>query len=96
MVRRNRPDPLQPHQVPTWLVTRNKHRQPVEWREIAAGADPRAILQAARSEHSAIGWVCDDIGPRCGFYFCERAGEYLQVGIERYDPDGPDHPAHSG
>jgi hypothetical protein len=42
----------------------------------------------------AAGWACDDIGPRCTFYFCERTGERLQVGIERYDPDGPGPPGH--
>jgi hypothetical protein len=96
MGRRNRPDPLEPLQVPTWLVVRNRHRAPLEWRRLAARADLRAILEASKAERIAAGWTCDDIGPRCGFYFCELAGERLQVGIERYDPDGPGHQAHSG
>jgi hypothetical protein len=96
MARRNRPDPLPPLQVPTWLVTRNKHRQPLEWRRLAAGADLRAILEVSRAERIAAGWACDDIGPHCGFFFCERDGERVQVGIERYDPGGPGHQSHSG
>jgi hypothetical protein len=95
MVRRNRPEPLQPLRQPTWLVVRNKHRAPLESREIAAGVDLRAILEAARSERIAAGWTCDEIGPACGFFFAERADERLQVSIERYDPDGPGHRSHS-
>ena len=96
MARRNRPDPLQPLQVPTWLVVRNKHSQATEWREIAAGVALRAVLHAALAERTAAGWACDDIGPVCAFFFAERQGERIQVTVERYDPDGPGHPAHSG
>lgn len=88
MVRGNRPDPLQALQQPTWLVVRNKHRQPLESREIAPGADLRRILQATRAERISVGWACDVIGRWCGFFFAERAGERVQVGIERYDPAG--------
>jgi hypothetical protein len=95
MVRRNRPDPLQPLQVPTWLVVRNKHGQALESREIAAGGDLRAVLQLALAERTAAGWVCDDIGPVCSFFFASLAGERIMVGIERYDPDGPGHQSHS-
>jgi hypothetical protein len=85
-------DPLQ---VPTWLVVRNKHRQPLEWRRLAAGADLRAILGCETDQRITAGCARNDIGPRCTFFFCERAGERVQVGIERYDPDGPGHQAHS-
>jgi hypothetical protein len=83
MGRRNRPDPLEPLQVPTWLVARNKHRQPLESREIAAGADLRAVLQAALAERTAAGWTCTDIGRACGFFFADRVGERVQVSVER-------------
>jgi hypothetical protein len=95
MPRRNRYDPLQPIPEPTWLVIRNKYRQPLEWRQLAAGAELRSILQAARCERIAAGWVCEEIGRSCGFFFTERAGNRLQVGIERYDPAGPGHQSHS-
>jgi hypothetical protein len=95
MARRNRSDPLQALSQPTWLVVRNKHRQALEALELAAGADLRAILRAARNERIASGWVCDDIGQSCGFFFAVRAGERICVSIERYDPNGPGPPSHS-
>jgi hypothetical protein len=87
MVRRNRPtDPLQ---QPTWLVVRNKHRQALEWRRLARGADLRAILNYERDQRMAAGWTCDDIGRHCSFFFAGRSRERIQVSIERYDPAGP-------
>lgn len=94
MVRRNRPDPLQPLPVSTWLVVRDKHRSALESREIARGADLRAILQAARSERIAAGWTCTSIGSSDGCFFAERPGERVQVGIETNDPAGPGAPWH--
>jgi hypothetical protein len=86
MVRRNRPSkPLQPLALPTWLVGRDLCRQPLEWRQLAPGADLRTILKATRSERNAAGWVCS-------LSFAERRGERVQVGIERYDPAGPGPP----
>jgi hypothetical protein len=76
-------------------VVRNGHRQALEWREIAPGVDLRAILEAARSELTAASWICDDIGRACGFFFAVRGAERIQVAIERYDPGGPGHQAHS-
>jgi hypothetical protein len=96
MPRRTRYDPLQPLPQPTWLVVRNQHRQPLEWRQLAAGANLRAMLEAARAERAADGWACDDIGPACGFFFAERAGERACVSVEMYDPNGPGHRSHSG
>jgi hypothetical protein len=94
MSRRTRYDPLQPLPCPTWLVTRDKHRCPLESREITAGADLRAVLHSARADRIAAGWVCDDIGRSCGFFFAEREGERLQISIERYDSAGPGPPSH--
>jgi hypothetical protein len=94
MVRRNRYDPLQPLQQPTWLVVRNSYRQPQEWREIAAGIDLRSTLEKSRVERIAAGWTCEDIGRVCSFFFAERQGERIQVTVERYDPGGPGPPGH--
>jgi hypothetical protein len=58
MVRRNRPDALQPLRQPTWLVVRNKHRQPLESRQLVPCVDLRAVLQAALIERTAAGWNC--------------------------------------
>jgi hypothetical protein len=76
------------------VVTRDKHRFAVGSREIAPCADLRAILQAARSDRIAAGWICTDIGPVTGFFFTDKDGERLQVAIEQYDPDGPGAPLH--
>jgi hypothetical protein len=95
MPRRTRYDPLQRLQQPTWLVVRNKHRQPLEWRQLAPGADLRAMLLAARTERIAAGWVCTEVGRHESVFMAERDGERLETGIERYDPAGPEHPGHS-
>jgi hypothetical protein len=73
MPRRTLYDPLQAISRTTWLVVRNKHRQPLESKEIAPGVDLRPILQAALAERTAADWTCTDIGPACGFLFAERA-----------------------
>ena len=97
MVRRRRPiDPLLPLAQPTWLVVRNVHRQALESRLLAAGADPRAILNYERDQRTAGGWVCEDIAWMCSFFFAVRDKHRTQVTVERYDPDGPGHPARSG
>ena len=94
MVRRRRPaDPLLPLQQPTWLVVRNKHRQPLEWREVEPGVDLRALLEAARAERMVAGWTCDAIGYVCSFFFPMRDGERIQVTVERCGPAGPGHPS---
>jgi hypothetical protein len=95
MVRRNRQDPLLPLPQPTWLVVRNGCRQPLEWQRIAAGVDLRATLEKSRSQYSAGGWECEDIGRVCSFFFAVREGVRIQVTVERYDPAGPGAPGHS-
>jgi hypothetical protein len=94
MRRRTLYDPLQPLPQPTWLVVRNMCRQSLEWREIAPGVDLRSYLEAARTERTAAGWACDDMGRVCSFFFVVRDGKRIQVTVERYDPDGPGHPSH--
>ena len=94
MARRTAYDALQPVPRRTWLVTRNQNRRPLASAEIAAGADLRAILEGARSERIAGGWSCTNIGRSVGFFFAERDGERLQIGIECFDPHGPGPPGH--
>jgi len=88
------PDALQPLQQPTWLVVRNMHCRPLQSRELAPGTDLRAILQADTAERFASGWGCTDIGRACSDFFAARRGERMQIGIERYDPEGPGHQSH--
>jgi hypothetical protein len=96
VVRRNRPpDPLRPLPVATWLVVRDMSRRPLEWRRLAAGLELRAILGSVRDERMSAGWTCDDIGPLCNFFFAERGGKRLFIGVERYDPAGPGPLGHS-
>ena len=96
MVRRRLPvDPLLPLPQPTWLVVRNSYRQPLEWRELAAEIDLRAMLNYERDLRTGNGWTCDVIGRVCSFFFAQRNGERIQVSVERYDPAGPGHPGHS-
>jgi hypothetical protein len=94
MRRRQRYDPLQPIAQTCWLVVRDRHRHAVEVRAIPAGTDLHATLNGARDERIAVGWSCTEIGRSQGFIFCERAGERLQIVIERFHPDDP-VPAHS-
>ncbi|HTV79354.1 MAG TPA: hypothetical protein VMF03_13930 [Steroidobacteraceae bacterium] len=96
MVRRPRPaDPLLPVPQATWLVVHDMLRRPLEWRQLAPGADLRAILTHEREERLAAGWDCDEIGRVCSFFFAVRKGVRIQVGIGRYDPAGPGPPGHS-
>jgi hypothetical protein len=80
-----------PHPQPTWLVVRNVHRQALESRQLGAG-----VVLVERGQRTAAGWPCEDIGYVCSLFFATRDGTRIQVGMERYDPDGPGHPSHSG
>lgn len=95
MRRRSRYDSLQPLDQPTWLVVRNVHSQAMDSRQVAAGANLRAVLTCARNERIAQGWGCQEIGRSCPVIFIERNGVRLQIGIERHDPEGPPAPGHS-
>jgi hypothetical protein len=92
--RRQSHDPLQPLLVASWLVVRDGCRQPLESRELPAGVDLRRILTQERAGRTTAGWNCEEIGRYCSFFFCERTGVRLQVGIERFHPDDPG-PMHS-
>ena len=95
MPRRTLYDPLQAVLWPTYLVIRNKHRQPLESRQVLPGVDLRAFLKAVRTERTTAGWTCTDIGLATGFFFAELEGERLQFSIETHDPAGPGPPSHS-
>jgi hypothetical protein len=72
--RRGGHDPFTTLSVQSWLTVRDRARQPLECQEVAAGADLRAVLDAARASRLAVGWRC---------------GERVQVAIERFHPDDP-------
>jgi hypothetical protein len=54
-----------------WLVVRDRHRHAAEVRE----------------KRIAAGWICTPIGRSQGCLFCERAGERVQIAMERFHPD---------
>lgn len=87
--RRQNYDPLLPIPAVTWLVTQDKFRNVLEFRELAAGTDLRAVLTAEREKRIADGWVAPEIGPVSSTFFCTREGERIEVGIMRRDPRLP-------
>lgn len=87
--RRTLDDSLQSTLWPTYLVTRNKHRHPLDSRQVPPSVDLRAFLNTVREDRITAGWTCTDIGRATGFFFAELEGERLQVSIEAYDPAGP-------
>jgi hypothetical protein len=87
--RRTNYDPLAPITEPTWLVAQDRFYTPLEIRELEPGADLRSTLNAERARRIAEGWVCDEIGRVCSFFFCIRDGERIEVGILRRDPRLP-------
>lgn len=87
--RRRNVDPLLPIRQVCWLVTRDKLSNVIEFTEVAVGTDLRATLTAERARYVADGWTADDIGRCCSFFFATRAGERVEVGINRHDPRLP-------
>ncbi|MDB6013138.1 MAG: hypothetical protein JWL65_5388 [Gammaproteobacteria bacterium] len=87
--RRQNVDPLLPILHPCWLVTRDKLSNVIEFTEVAAGTDLRAILTAERARYVADGWTADEIGRCCSFFFASREGVRVEVGINRQDPRVP-------
>ena len=61
--------------------------QLLELTELPPGVDQRVVLAAEQNARIAAGWQADQIGPYCSFFFAQRSGERIIVGIER-DP-GP-------
>jgi hypothetical protein len=92
--RRSTPDPLFVQDEPTWLVVKNTLSQIIEYRELGPGANLREILNDARKARIADGWLADEIGRRCSFFFCVKDGVRLGVGIRRIHPDA--HPTGHG
>ncbi len=80
---RSAPNPLAPRNAPTWLVVRDRIGGVIESTELAAGEDLRARLSAARDAKLAAGWMAEDIGPRCAFFFASYGEERVLVAIER-------------
>jgi hypothetical protein len=72
---------------PTWLVVKNALSQIIEYRELDPQTNLREILNAARTSRIADGWLADEVGRRCSFFFCVKDGVRLEVGIRRIHPD---------
>jgi hypothetical protein len=85
--RRSSTDPLFVQDQPTWLVVKNALSQIIEYKELGPGANLREILNAARNARIADGWLADEIGRSCSFFFCVKDGVRLEVGIRRIHPD---------
>ena len=88
--KRSSPDPLAPVNAPSWLVVRDRVGCVLESAELPARADLRAVLTAARDARIADGWLAEDIGPVCSFFFASRDGRRVLVGIERIPPGVPE------
>jgi hypothetical protein len=67
--RRSAPDPLFVQVSTAWLVVKNALSQIIEYRELGPRANLREILNAARTARIADGWLADEIGRRCSFFF---------------------------
>jgi hypothetical protein len=80
---------LAPVAEPRWLVVRDPFRTALEVTEIPPGADLRSILASAREVRIAGGWDAQEIGRSCGFFFCTKADQRLEIAIEAYDPAQP-------
>ena len=87
--KRSRYDPLRPLNEPTWLVVRSQTGFVLDSHKLAPGADLRAILMAARDTRIARGWMADDIGVCCSFFFSRLGSERVITGIERIPPQDP-------
>jgi hypothetical protein len=87
--RRTNYDPLAPITALTWLAARDKYGKVLESRELAPGADLRAIITAERNRLLTEGWAADEIGRCSAFFYCTRDGERVEVGILRRDPSQP-------
>jgi hypothetical protein len=87
--KRSSPDPLARAGAPTWLVVRNAVNAVLESTELVPETDLRAALTAARDARIAAGWLADEIGPACGFFFASRGSERVLVTVERKDPRDP-------
>jgi hypothetical protein len=87
--RRSLPDPLAKVDAPTWLVVRDKVNAVIESTELVPGTDLRAVLTRAREARIADGWLADDIGPACGFFFASRNGNRVRVAVEGAAPRRP-------
>ena len=94
--RRAAPDPLAPVNAPTWLVVRNGVGFVQEATELAPGCDLRAVLIAAREKRICSGWIAQEIGPSCSFFFASRDGVRLMIAIERQVPRDPLVCSHCG
>ena len=79
-------DPLVPVAAHRWLVIRDGYSRVVEYSEIEPLTDLRVVLSEEQERRRRAGWQDCDMPPRCAFFFCDRDGERLCIGIECYLP----------
>jgi hypothetical protein len=87
--KRSAPDPLARVDARTWLVVRDAVNAVIESAELAPETDVRAALTAARKARIGAGWLADDLGPACGFFFASREGIRVRVAVEHVPPRNP-------
>ena len=87
--RRSEPDPLAPTKEPTWLAVWGPFRDLLQSQPLEPYTDLRAALNAERDSRIAAGWKADPIGPRSGFFFCDKDRLRVMVIIQRVDPSRP-------
>jgi len=85
---RQSPDPLAPIPEPAWLVVRDAHGDVLDASELAPNSNLRAVLTIARGRRIDEGWVAQEIGAHCAFFFARRDGERVLVGVELRAPLG--------
>jgi hypothetical protein len=84
--RRSQYDPLAPIPVPSWMVTRSRHRALITATAFEPHANVRAALEASRQAYIDAGWQVDEIRRSCAFFYASKGYERLEVGIETRDP----------
>lgn len=87
--RRSSHDPLAPIKERTWLVLRGPFRDVQEFRELAPGADLRAVVGGERERLQAAGWRVEPMSRASSGFFCTLNGQRCMVGVERRDPRLP-------
>jgi hypothetical protein len=86
--RRSNYDPLAACDRPRWLVTLSMCREPLSTREIAPGADLRAVMRDAQAAMLADDWQPECDG-RHGFFFARRGDDRVEVGLQTIPPGSP-------
>lgn len=86
MPRRTTNNPLARSGLPRWLVTYDMHRGPVEVVELAPATDLARALSDAMQAYIDQGWKIEATETRRGFFFMNRSGVRMEVGIQQVKP----------